>query len=378
MLLGPRQTGKTTLINRLPFAMQVSFIRPDIRQRYEQRPGMLSGEVEALKRATDNVPLVILDEVQRVPAIFDVVQDLIDRRIANFILSGSSARKIRRGPAVNLLPGRVITLHLDPLMQCEGGDETLENILLYGSLPAIYSESDNGNRELDLGSYATAYLEAEVRSEALVRNVGVFGRFLELAAAESGKIMNFHRVSQDLGVSHTTITSYFEILEDCLIIEKIDPITRAVTRKKLTKSQKYLFFDMGVRRLAAKEGPTLMSATKGFLLEQYVGIEIIRCLRLTAGAGRLRFWRDPDGPEVDWVIDTQGKYYPIEVKWTDSPTTRDIRHLRVFLDEYENASHGFVVCRTPRRIQLDERVTALPWRDIDRLVLDELPLPRPA
>ena len=197
--------------------------------------------------------LVFLDEVQKVPAILDVVQDLIDRKIANFILTGSSARKLRRGHSVNLLPGRIVTFRLDPFTLREVGED-LDNLLLYGSLPGIFTQKKLSDKEQDLESYVTTYLEEEIRAEAVVRNIGAFARFLECAAMESGKIVNFRKISQDIGVAHTTIASYYEVLEDCLISERIDPITKSRTRKKLTKSSKYLMFDLGVRRVSAERG----------------------------------------------------------------------------------------------------------------------------
>ena len=255
LLLGPRQTGKTTLISCFKSDLFISLVPPEIRQRYEKSPGLLTGEVEALEnKGVSKRPLVFLDEVQKVPSILDSVQDLIDRRKANFILTGSSARKLRRGSQVNLLPGRVVALRLDPLILREAPASNLEERLLFGALPGILSVAHSEERETDLESYVTTYLEEEIRAEAVVRNLGSFGRFLEYAASESGQVVNLRKLSQEIVVSHTTINSYYQILEDCLVAERIEPITRSKTRKKLTKSQKYLLFDLGVRRLAAREG----------------------------------------------------------------------------------------------------------------------------
>ena len=248
LLLGPRQTGKTPLIERLGGALSVSFARPDVRQRYEKNPALLAAEVEALRGAKSAVrPLVLLDEIQKVPEILDVVQDLIDRGRANFVLTGSSARKLRRGAHINLLPGRVAVFRLDPLTLAELAGCPLEERLRYGSLPGILLLPEAGDQETDLESYVTTYLEEEVRAEAIVRNLGSFARFLEYAASESGQVVNLRKLSQEIGVAHTTIGSYYQILEDCLIAERVEPLTQSKTRKKLTKSQKYLFFDLGGR-----------------------------------------------------------------------------------------------------------------------------------
>ncbi len=369
LLFGARQTGKTTLTNRFDSDLSISFVQPDVRQRYEKSPHLLRGEVEAIvSKDRGNRPLVILDEVQKVPVILDTVQDLIDRKKANFVLTGSSARKLRRSASVNLLPGRVSVFKLDPFSLREFPAENLIQRLLYGSLPGILAVGDPSDREVDLESYVTTYLEEEVRAEAVVRNLGDFARFLELAASESGGITNFRKLSQEIGVSHTTIGAYYQILEDCLIAEKIEPLTHSKTRKKLTKSDKYLFFDLGVRRLAAREGTKLSRDTLGRLFEQFIGLELLRSAHAKSQAPRIRFWRDPDGPEVDWIIDEEGVYTPVEVKWTERPTSSDTRHLKVFLSEYPSAKVGYLVCQVPRKIRLSDKIFALPWQSLDEIV----------
>lgn len=370
LLLGARQTGKTTLTQRFDPDLLISFIQPDIRQRYEKAPSALKGEVEALlppkgRRRT----LIILDEVQKVPAILDVVQDLIDRGIANFILTGSSARKLRKGAQFNLLPGRVVALRMQPFNMIEYSEKKLEDLLLYGSLPGLVAVKNNRDRETDLESYVTTYLEEEVRAEAVVRNLGHFARFLELAASESGRIINTRKLSQEIGVAHTTIAAYYQILEDCLITERIEPLTQSSTRKKLTKSERILFFDLGVRRLAAREGTKLSRDRMGHLFEQFVGLELLRAAYTKHKGIKIRFWRDPDGPEVDWIIDEAGHYTPVEVKWTDRPTLADVRHVEVFLSEYPSAKAGYLVCQVPRKMKLSERIIALPWQSIHEIIM---------
>ncbi len=362
-LFGARQTGKTTLVRRLPAQLTVSLVQPDVRLRYEKAPGLLRGEVEALPTGP-TPPLVILDEVQKVPALLDAVQDLIDRGVARFVLTGSSARKLRRHAAPNLLPGRVTVLRLDALSFPEDARGGIEERLLDGSLPGIVSVTDAADREQDLSAYVTTYLEEEIRAEAAVRNIGSFARFLELAAAEAGGIVNLRGLASDVGVAHTTIAAYYQILEDCLIAERIEPLTASATRKKLTRSDKYLFFDLGARRLAAREGRRILPSRWGALFEQYVGLELTRWNRACGEQARIRFWRDPDGPEVDWLVEHDRQYVPIEVKWTDSPDARDARHLSCFLAEYPSASRGYVICRAPRKMKLGDRVWALPWQEL--------------
>jgi predicted AAA+ superfamily ATPase len=366
LLLGPRQTGKTTLLNEVSVEKRISLANLSDRLRYEKNPASLGLEIEHIAaKMTSKLPIIIIDEIQKIPILLDAVQDLIDRKIAMFILTGSSARKLRRGNQVNLLPGRVIPLRLDPFMYSElpaNFNNALDSLLLDGSLPQIVLEPDIQEREQLLQAYVTVYLEEEIRAEAIVRDIGHFARFLELAASESGKLINFSKLSQEVGVSHATIVGYYQILEDCLIVERIEPIIDNKTRRKLSKAQKYLFYDLGVRRVAAQEGRSLPKEHMGHLLEQYVGLELIRNIRVNQKRYAVKYWRDANGPEVDWIVETEETYIPIEVKWTDTPTLQDAKHLQIFLNEYPQAAkQGFIICRAPHPMKLSHNITALPW-----------------
>lgn len=371
LLLGPRQTGKSTLLEHIEKDHTISLVPPGVRQRYERAPSLLSGEILAIQKNMGRRPLIILDEIQKVPELMDVVQDLIDKEIAQFILTGSSARKLKKNNVINLLPGRVVSMRLDPFIFHEASYEEVNNHILYGSLPGIFTTDAPEDKETDLKSYVETYLEEEIRSEALVRKIGQFVRFLEYAGLESGNIVNFRALAQEIGVSHTTIISYFEILEDCLIVERVEPITKSLTRKKLTKSCKYLLFDLGVRRLCAAEGIKMTPERLGQLFEQCVGLELIRNARLF-GNCKIRFWSDPNGPEVDWVIEKDRTYIPVEVKWTDSPLMKHAKHVKTFLEEHETAPKGYVVCRTSHPVQLDEKITAISWKDVAQIIPDFL------
>jgi predicted AAA+ superfamily ATPase len=369
LLLGPRQTGKTTLVKTLRVDWTLNFIQPHVRIRYEKQPSIFTNEVEDLKRNfPKRIPLIAIDEIQKIPQLLDAIQDLIDRKMAQFILTGSSARKLKRNPNVNLLPGRIVTLHLDPFSMEEQSPKSLEAALLDGSLPGIMEQTHSNDKEVDLRSYVTTYLEEEIRSESIVRSIGHFAKFLELAATEAGRIVSFRSISQEIGVAHTTVQAYYQILEDCLIVERISPITRSTTRKKLTKSDKYLFFDMGVRRVSATEGRNPPKEHWGHLFEHFIGLELLRWIRIHDPQSRLKFWRDPDGPEVDWIVEIENRYIPVEVKWTETPSHADARHVEVFLSEYSEASHGFVICRTPRSFRITDRIRAIPWQETPHIL----------
>lgn len=363
LLLGARQTGKTTMINKeiVPDIIY-SFVDPEVRIRYEKDPALLARELKLALQTWDKPPIIFIDEIQRVPNVTDIAQLLIDQKKAQFILTGSSAHKLKHGASVNLLPGRVVALTMDPLHfdELPKNWKNLNDILLYGTLPFIVLDNNDDNREADLRSYVTTYLEEEIRSEALVRNIGNFSRFLELAASESGHIVNFTKLSQDVGVASTTIIDYYQLLEDCMITLRIDPIIHSTSHRRLIKSPKYLFFDLGVRRACTNEGNQLPEKYLAHLFEQYIGIELIHQIR-DLPSSQLRYWRDSNNVEVDYVLENSGKYTPIEVKWTEEPSIKDARHLLKFLSEYKNTDKGYIICRTPYAVEISENIVALPW-----------------
>ncbi len=362
LLLGPRQVGKTTLLKEIPNQLTINLVDRSRRLELEKDPSRLKREVMALKsKKGGSRPLILIDEIQKIPELLDIIQELIDDKVAQFLLTGSSARKLRRYQEINLLPGRLVNLRLDPLTYFELQEPNLNDLMMYGGLPGIYTTSKKSDQELDLQSYVESYLEEEIRAEAIVKKVGEFAKFLTLAGIESGKIINFSKVSEDLSVSPKTVASYFDILEDCLIAEKIEPITKSLTRKKLTRSNRYLMFDLGVRRACAQEGAQVTPERMGELFEQFVGLEIIRISRLSNYPGQLRFWRDPDGPEVDWIFENGSQLTPIEVKWTSNPKVKDIKNLKIFASEYKNVTQSYLICRCSEPQMMEDKITAIPW-----------------
>ncbi len=370
LLLGPRQTGKTTLIlEEIKPDIHYSFVEKQTRLRFEKDPTLLEKELQQAFESFDNKPLVFIDEVQKIPSVMDTVQHIIDNKQAQFILSGSSARKLKHGPDINLLPGRVVKLAMDPLHLDEFDRvPDINALMLYGALPEIVNTADIDNKELDLYSYVTAYLEDEVRAEALVRNVGDFARFLEVAASEAGNIMNASKLSQVVGVASKTIGDYFQILEDCMIAHRIDPIIHSTSRRRLIKSPKYIFFDMGVRRVAANEGLRLPQKTMALLFEHYVGVELLQQAKYLSPRSQLKYWRDSAGAEIDFVLEISKHLIPIEVKWSETPDKHDAKHLNRFLKEYDGVDKAYIICCTPRPMTVSDNITAISWRDIPILV----------
>ena len=170
-----------------------------------------------------------------------------------------------------------------------------------------------------------------------------------------------------MGVSYHTIQSYYAILEDCLIVERIDPLTdKSFNRKKLVKSSKYLFFDLGVRRVAANEGVKLPKEHLGIVFEQWVALEIIRYFRSRDLPYQLKFWSDPDGPEVDWIICFEGNYFPIEVKYTQSPSISDCRHLVTFESECVNSKRGIIVYAGEENLMLSNKYSVISYKNFTK------------
>jgi predicted AAA+ superfamily ATPase len=392
LVFGARQTGKSTLLRKLlpEAAVWLDFSRPAERVEHLRNPDLLIQRCRALPK-TRRAATVVVDEAQNVPAIFDAVQHLYDadKRRWRFVLCGSSARKLRMTGA-NLLPGRSLMHNLYPLLLAErpaaheskrreqplsalpmpasgaGSDarfpaaDLLER-LTFGELPGIAIAAREKRADL-LRTYALVYLEEELRREALVKNWPAFARFLQLAASEAGQMINYAGIAREAGVSLPTVKTYYQLLEDMFIGFRVTAFSGS-RRKSLLSTERFYFFDLGVRHAAA-ETPIEAAAVRanpGPIFEQWVGIELWKRLHYL-GSGRLQYLRTKAGAEVDFIIAHGGRFVPIEVKWTEHPSRTDARHLTKFLDEYpKQAKRGYVICRCSDPLALTDRVTALPW-----------------
>ncbi|MFM8454222.1 MAG: ATP-binding protein [Gammaproteobacteria bacterium] len=364
LLLGPRQTGKTTLVKKLKHDKYITLMHPAVLQKYESNPSILIEETKAQQKSLARKPVIILDEVQKVPTITDCIQILIDDGIAQFIITGSSARKIK-----NLLPGRVIKYTLAPLNLLELDTETinLESILVNGSLPEVYNTKKQEDINELLHSYVSLYLEEEIRKEALVRNIGNFSNFLKLACIESGNLVHLRNIGDEIGVSHQTISDYYDILLDCMLVEKIEPLTKSITRKRLTKSPKFIMFDLGIKRFGANEPFNPGQKQLSLLFEQFIGLELSRMIRQNNLRTDLLFWRSHDGPEIDFILSHDNTYTPIEVKWTENPSQKDLRHIISFNQEYAVTGLSYIICRCDAPRLLADNVLALPWQNLPQV-----------
>ena len=387
ILFGARQTGKSTLLSHLlpTPSLHYNLADPEERSRLLADPGAFRRECEALPDRTQP-HVVFVDEAQAVPSVFDAVQVLYDRSRLRwkFVLCGSSARKLRQTGA-NLLPGRSLLHRLFPLILAERpaapdaaatsfvlpipatsvGNSFpaagLEERLAYGDLPGVVL-LDEADRTRILSTFATVYLEEEIRREALVRDWGGFVNFLRLAARESGNVVNYANISREVGLSVATIKSHYQLLEDMFVGVHI-PAYSGSARKALLSTPRFVLFDLGIRHAAsgARPGVDLVRADPGRYFEQWVVLELWKRLQYL-GAGRLSFYRTRGGAEIDVMVERpDGEVVPVEVKWTQRPAPGDARHVEAFVREHSAATEGFVVCRCPRPMRLTPHVTAIPW-----------------
>jgi predicted AAA+ superfamily ATPase len=268
---------------------------------------------------------------------------------------------------MNLLPGRLVHIKMDPLAVCEY-NQTLEDTLTFGQLPRVALEIDSEQKDLELHSYVESYIEEEIRKETRLRQIAPFSRFIELAAIQSGRISNFTEISKEIGPTVATIQSYFQTLEDTLFVARISPYLKNASRKKLTKSSRYLFFDLGVRRVAAGEGRKFLPERKGELFEHLIGNEILKWIHGRCQSARLFFWRDSDGPEIDWLIEYDGRLLPIEVKLKSQPKPGDAKHLKTFLSEYKDANEGLIVARNEVPVILEKNIRVINYQELHQFL----------
>lgn len=347
-LFGPRQTGKSTLLRTLfPDARYVDLLEANTFRELSAFPESLRQSLTPADR------LVIIDEVQKLPALLDEAQAMIDRNPElRFIFTGSSARKLRAGRA-NLLAGRAWTARLHPLVSSEVPPETLHRRLNVGSLPAVL---DSPSPHEDLKAYVGVYLQEEIRAEGLVRSIETFSRFLEVAALTNGQVLNYASVSNDTGIPARTVREHYQVLDDTLLAFQL-PAFRQARRRKPVSTAKFYFFDVGVANTLLKRGAIAPgSELFGLALEHLVFLELRAYLDYRRLDRELTFWRTHSGFEVDFLIDDM---LAIEVKATGRVSPHDLRGLRA-LSEDQSLASRIVVSTEPRERTTDDGIRVMP------------------
>lgn len=335
-IFGPRMTGKSTVLENIPSLLKINLLDQETQLRFNINPTLLRNQIESLK---EKKGIIIIDEIQKVPKLLDEVQSAIDSYPhLHFLLSGSSARKLKRN-AANMLGGRALNLSLFPLSVEELGDTfNLETVLSYGSLPKVYTLMCAGQKELALDvlrSYCTTYLVEEIKEESIVRKLDGFQRFLASAAFHYASDINFESLAEHAQISAGSCKNYFSILEDTLIGFILYPYSHSI-KKQLSKVPKFYFFDNGVTRALNSQ---LLDAPshqeRGKLFEQWVIQEVRKVNSYYKRDLSFYFWRTTSRAEVDLLVCRGSKILAaIEIKATPYPSQRDLTGLRSFLMEH--------------------------------------------
>lgn len=354
-LWGPRQTGKTTLLRTLyPRAHRVDLLRSDDLMRFLQRPGAFREEVRGLPPRQ----LVIVDEVQKAPALLDEIHSLIEDEGRVFALCGSSARQLRRNHA-NLLGGRALRHELFGLVSQEIGSEfDLERWTNVGPLPNHYTHEDPENA---IRSYVTDYLREEVMQEGLIRRLPVFSDFLRIAAIGDTEVVNLSNIARECGVSSVTVRDHYGILEDTLMGAFLPAYVRRAKRR-IRQGPKFYFRDVGVVNHLARRGPVRPgSEVFGKAFENWVFHEISAHRSYQGGYYDFSYWRLTTGAEVDFVLGDAS--VAIEAKGKARVTSDDLKGLRVFREEHPDVKTLLVVCLESHVRKLEDGIWVFPFRE---------------
>jgi len=354
-LWGPRKTGKSTYLReKFPQSIVYDFLQTDLFLEFSKRPSLLRERLLAKESQALKQP-VILDEAQKIPQILDEVHWLMENKGLQFILCGSSARKLKRGKA-NLLGGRAWRFEMFPLVSAELVDLDLLKVLNHGMIPIHYLEDSS---EKSLKAYTQDYLKEEVIAEGLTRNIPAFSRFFDAMAYSHGELTNYSNIARDCGVDSKTVREYYQILVDTLMGRLVEPFKRRQDRQIITKAAKFYLFDVGVagaimkRKIAEARGESFGKAFEHFVLMELVAHSSYNELDY-----EINFWRTKSGLEIDFVL-AKGEV-AIEVKGSSRVEQRDLRSMMAFVGEYAPGK-ALLVCNE-REERVQGRIRIMPWR----------------
>lgn len=366
LVLGPRQTGKSTLMHALQPDLAVNLALESTFLEFARNPDELPQRLAAVPRRT-----IFIDEVQRLPGLLNTIQAVLDSPGApKFYLTGSSARKLRRGQA-NLLPGRLHTYHLGALTVEElGYNIDLTRVLATGTLPGIWTEPDEEERRKTLRSYASTYLKEEIQAEALTRNIEGFSRFLFVIATCAGQFLDLAKLASEAGIPRQSAVRYFEVLEDTLIIQRCAAFRRSA-RTRLVQHPRFFFFDVGV--LNGLLGNFTVSADRlGALFEHWLFTQMTALAAAHDVEARLSSYRTSSGAEVDFILQWgRRRLMAVEVKASTQVTSSDLRGLRSFADYYRKPHYPVVVYQGAHRKKIND-IDIIPWQDFLRDLAEPL------
>jgi predicted AAA+ superfamily ATPase len=362
-LFGPRGTGKSTLLHTSfseATTLYFDLLQPEIEDEFARSPQSLRAKVLG---AAPPITHIVIDEIQKVPKLLDVVHLLIETCDKIFILTGSSARKLKRGGA-NLLAGRAQVLELYPFSSYELKEAFhLDQALAFGTLPKVVNVGSVQAKRRFLNAYALTYLKEEIHAEQIVRNLDPFRRFLEVAAQMSGKILNYALLARDVGVDEKTIKSYFQILEDTLLGRHLEPYHTSL-RKRVSQRSKFYLFDTGVQRALSRSLTIpVQEGTSGYG-ELFEAFFINECFRLNHYYEKdfsFSYLMTRDGVEIDLVVERPGaSLLLLEIKSATRIESRHLTTLRGLGSEFPGAER---VCAARTSLpEYHEGILVLPWR----------------
>ena len=348
-LWGPRKTGKTYWIKRyFADSVIIDLLKTDVFADYASRPSLLREQYQ------EHRGLVVIYEIQMVPDLLNEIHWLIENTDVSFLMTGSSARKLRRRHA-NLLGGRAWRYTMAPLTHAETEGFDLEQIMVSGLLPPHFLSSDPIQ---DLRSYVADYLKEEIAAEAVIQNIPAFAEFLRVAALTSGELLNYTNVGRETGVSAKVVRNYFQILEDTLLGFRITP-WRKVRNRRLIETEKFYLFDVGVTNYLARRAPRIGTPEFGNSFEQYILMELKAYQAYRNPELDIRYWRTSTGFEVDFVLDDMN--VAIEVKGSQRVHSTHTRGLRALLEEH-TVKRAVIVSLEKQPRKLDSSIEVLPWQ----------------
>lgn len=357
-LWGARKTGKTTLLRRLFQRSAVfDFLQTDLYLDCLKKPSLFRELVLALS-AEERLHPILVDEVQKVPAVLDEIHWLMENKGLSFMLCGSSARKLKRGHA-NMLGGRAWRFELFPFVSAEIADVDLLRALNQGLIPSHYLAEPQSARRF-LTAYTQDYLKQEILDEGLVRNMPAFSRFFDAVGFSHGEMINYANIARDCGIDAKTVKEYYQILVDTLLGVMVEPFARKQGRQVITKTPKFYLFDVGVANAVC--GRTIAQARGaefGKAFEHFIFMELNAYRSYSEKQFRINYWRTKTGAEVDFVLG-EGEL-AIEVKSGGYVDSGELSSLRAFIEEY--APKRAIVVGTEQRARKVGAVEILPWRE---------------
>lgn len=348
-LWGPRKVGKSTWIREhMKKAIVIDFLKTDVFADYISRPALLR------ERYSDTHQMIVIDEVQKVPDILNEVQWLIDNHQISFLLTGSSARKLKKTQA-NLLGGRAWRYTMAPLCSPELNHINIEKTIFTGLLPSHVLSVDPIQ---DLRAYVADYLKEEIAAEAVVQNIPSFSEFLHIASVTSGEILNYTNVARETGVNAKVIRNYFQILEDTLLGYRLQPWKKSANRR-LIESEKFYLFDVGVANYLARQQPKIGSPAFGKSFEHFIMMELKAYQAYRNPELPLSYWRTSSGAEVDFILGDME--CALEVKTSKRIDLHAAKSLKLLQEDYR-VKKSIIISFESEPKRLDKHTQSLPWQ----------------